>query len=124
MRTLRALRIDLRWGLLAVLEGCASGQPAPRTEAAPRIEAATTTLFRVCADQAGAVTRVEVVRPSGRPDRDEEFARKMRAWKREPLVRNGVAVPYCTSVKVDVVPSDAGVEARPDASSAADRRGS
>ncbi len=54
--------------------------------------------YKLCIDTAGAVTVLQMLKPSGFPTYDAKLQREMRLWRYTPFTVDGVAKPVCTSV--------------------------
>jgi TonB family protein len=50
----------------------------------------------VCLSEAGVPTTVELVKPSGYEDADDKIVTEVRAWRFQPTIVDGRAVPVCT----------------------------
>jgi outer membrane biosynthesis protein TonB len=58
----------------------------------------TAAAVKLCLDEAGVPTRIDIVASTGFAEADERLRYEIAAWRYRPYRVNGTAVPVCTAV--------------------------
>ena len=62
--------------------------------------------MKICITTTGDVSSVSILDQSSVPEAAEFAASGVKAWRYEPHVVNGMAVPACSRAEMDIVPGE------------------